>query len=116
MVRLEYSQIVRRKMRELQQELTLQYGETQTKKIIGSIVKGVRILEVFPEAGIEVSKVYDVDCDYRYLFVRHNYFFYRQVNETTVIVLEMFHEKEDFMQKLFGINTTSQDTLEYWSE
>ena len=45
-----------------------------------------------------------------------NYFFYRMSDNNTIIILEMFHEKEDFMRKLFGIVTTSQDTIDYWGE
>ena len=30
--------------------------------------------------------------------------------------LEIFEENEDFMYKLFGITTTTQDTDDYWDE
>lgn len=35
-------------------------------------------------------------------------------DEYTVIILEMFNKKEDFMKKLFGIVTTSQEKIDYW--
>ena len=50
------------------------------------------------------------------IFVEHNYFFYRLTANETILILEMFHEKEDFMRKLFGIVTTSQETIDYWKE
>lgn len=28
----------------------------------------------------------------------------------------LYHEKEDFMWQLFGIDTTPQDTIDYWDE
>ncbi len=59
--------------------------------------------------------MYGIDCDYRYLYIAHNYLFYR-IEENTVIVTEIFDEREDFMYKLFGITTTSQDSLDYWGE
>ncbi len=59
---------------------------------------------------------YDIQCDYNYIFVGHHYFFYRIKDKDTVLILEMFHEKEDFMRKLFGIVTTSQETIDYWKE
>ncbi len=34
----------------------------------------------------------------------------------TIRGLEIFEEKEDFMYKLFGITTTTQDTDDYWDE
>lgn len=77
------------------------------------ITKGVRRLEVFPQSGIRVSSQYDIECDYNYIFVEYNYFFYRMKDKNTVLVLDVFHEKEDFMRKLFGIVTTSQETIDY---
>lgn len=116
MIKLEYSQIVRKKLIELRKELSKNYGESESKKIMQKITKGVRRLEVFPQSGIRVSSQYDIECDYNYIFVEHNYFFYRMKDKHTVLVLDMFHEKEDFMRKLFGIVTTSQETIDYWKE
>lgn len=58
---------------------------------------------------------YDLKYDYYILFTEHNYFVYR-IMEDIVMIFEIFNEKEDFMYQLFGIVTTSQDTIEYWSE
>ena len=87
MAKLEYSQIVRRKLKKLRSELTQR-----------------------------ISSQYDAESDYSYIFVEHNYFFYRLTATETILILEMFHEKEDFMRKLFGIVTTSQETIDYWKE
>ena len=87
MAKLEYSQIVRRKLKKLRSELTQR-----------------------------ISSQYDGESDYSYIFVEHNYFFYRLTANETILILEMFHEKEDFMRKLFGIVTTSQETIDYWKE
>lgn len=116
MVKLEYSQIVRRKLHELRNELAQSYGENISKKVLFNIAKGVRRLEAFPQSGIRISSQYDIESDYRYIFVEHNYFFYRIKGNNTVLVLEMFHEKEDFMRKLFGIESTSRETEDYWDE
>lgn len=116
MIRLEYSQIVREKLKRLQNELTQAYGENNSKKIISKITKGIRQLEIFPLSGTKISSLYDIVCDYRYIFIEHNYFFYRMKDNDVVLILEMFHEKEDFMRKLFGIVTTSQETMDYWGE
>ena len=63
---------------------------------------------------------YDLDCDYYMLFIEHNYFIYRILEDMIMIlmimILEIFNEKEDFMYQLFGIVTTSQDTLDHWGE
>lgn len=116
MIRLEYSQIVRRKLKKLRNELTENYGEKCSKRILLNITQGVRRLETFPKSGTKISSQYDIESDYRYIFVEHNYFFYRIKDKNTILILEMFHEKEDFMRKLFGIESTSQDTIDYWGE
>lgn len=116
MVRLEYSQIVRRKLKKLRNELTQNYGENNSKRIMCNITKAVRQLEIFPQSGKRFSSQYDIECDYSYIFVEHNYFFYRIKDKDTILVLEMFHEKEDFMRQLFGIITTSRETTDYWGE
>ncbi|MDE7319447.1 MAG: type II toxin-antitoxin system RelE/ParE family toxin [Lachnospiraceae bacterium] len=116
MVRLEYSQIVRKKLKKLRNDLTQSYGENNAEKILRKITKGIRRLEMFPQSGKKVSLQYDIECDYHYIFIEHNYFFYRMKDKDTIVVLEMFNEKEDFMGKLFGIVTTSQETIDYWGE
>lgn len=58
---------------------------------------------------------YGLNCDYYMLFIAHNYFIYRIAGEM-IIILEIFNEKEDFMYQMFGISTTTQDTLDYWNE
>lgn len=116
MVRLEYSQVVRKKLKNLRNKLTQNYGKDNSKKIMRNITKGIRRLEAFPQSGTRISSQYDIECDYSYIFIEHNYFFYRIKDNNAILILEMFHEKEDFMQKLFGVVTTSQETIDYWKE
>ncbi len=103
-------------MKKLRNELTQNYGENNSKKVMSNITNGVRRLETFPQSGTRISSQYDIECDYSYIFVEHNYFIYRIKDKDTILILEMFHEKEDFIRKLFGIVTTSQETIDYWGE
>ena len=41
--------------------------------------------------------------------------FYR-IEENRIIIVEMFDDREDFMYKLFGIRSISQESSEYWDE
>ncbi|MBD5158026.1 MAG: type II toxin-antitoxin system RelE/ParE family toxin [Butyrivibrio sp.] len=116
MLKLEYSQTVRKKLKLLKAELTQSYDEDKATAIIVKIVKSIRRLQIFPQSGAAVSSQYGVECNYRYIFAEHNYFFYRVRDKDTVLILEMFNEKEDFMRNLFGIITTSQETMDYWGE
>jgi plasmid stabilization system protein ParE len=112
---LEYSQIVRRKLKNLKIELTEEYGAERSKKIIGEMTKAVRRLEKFSDSGVDISQMYDVDTDYFYVFTHHNYFIYR-IEGDRVIIAQMFNEKEDFMMKLFRISGRTQESIDYWGE
>ena len=59
--------------------------------------------------------MFDVISDYRYLFVSRNYVFYR-IESDCIKIINIYNEKEDFMWQLFGIDTTPQETLDYWGE
>ena len=115
MKRVEYSQLVRRKLKMLKVRLTVEFGTKVATKALRDIVNAVRGLEVFEEKGVSVASMYGIECDYRYLVVGRNYLFYR-IEPEKIIIVEMFDDREDFMYKLFGITTTSQETLEYWDE
>lgn len=115
MKKLEYSQVVRRKLKALKVRLTDEFGSEAARKALKKITDAARGLEDFAEKGVSVSSLYDIDCDYRYLYAGHNYLFYR-IEKDRIIIVEMFDEREDFIYKLFGISSISQDSLDYWGE
>lgn len=115
MKKVEYSQVVKRKLKALRGRLTSEFGSLVSRKSVKQITDAVRDLENFAEKGVSVSSMYDIDCDYRYLYAGHNYLFYR-IEKDKIIIVEMFDDREDFMYKLFGVSTTSQESLDYWEE
>lgn len=115
MKKVEYSQIVRQKIKNLRAELTRKFSAEVSRKSIKKITTAVKKLSEFEKMGISVSKMYEIDCDYRYIYVAHNYLFYR-VERDQIIIVEMFDERENFLQKLFGVRTTLQNMLDYWEE
>lgn len=102
-------------MRSLQEYLNEQFGESVSNKVLTSLAEAMENLGVFPEKGIRISEMYDLDTDYHYLFSNHNYIVYR-FNDEQVVVLEMFDERQDFMNTLFGISGRSQESIEFWGE
>lgn len=54
--------------------------------------------------GVSIREQYGLDCDYYMLFVEYNYFVYR-ILEDSVVILEIFNEKEDFVYQMFGVVT-----------
>ena len=115
MKKVEYSQIVRRKLKNLRTRLTSEFGAEVSRKSVKQITDAARVLEDFEEKGISVSSMYGIECDYRYIYTGRNYLFYR-IESDKIIIAEMFDEREDFMYKLFGITTTTQEALDYWDE
>ena len=115
MKKVEYSQIVRRKLKNLRARLTSEFGAEVSRKSVKQITDAARGLEDFEEKGISVSSMYGIECDYRYIYTGRNYLFYR-IESDKIIIAEMFDEREDFMYKLFGITTTTQEALDYWDE
>lgn len=115
MKKVEYSQIVRRKLGTLRARLTKEFGSEVSRKSIKQITDAARGLESFEEKGISVQAMYGIECDYRYIYAGHNYLFYR-IEKGKIIIAEMFDDREDFMYKLFGITTTTQESIDYWGE
>ena len=112
---VEYSQIVRKKLNLLKEDLTERFDLTTAMKGIRKITTSVKQLSNYPKKGMSVSDVFGVDTDFRYLYVDHNYIFY-YIEDKRVIIAELFDEREDFMYKLFGISSRSVDSEEYWGE
>lgn len=115
MKKVEYSQIVRRKLKNLRARLTSEFGAEVSRKSIKQITDAARGLEDFEERGISVSSMYGIECDYRYIYAGRNYLFYR-IESDKIIIAEMFDEREDFMYKLFGVTSTTEESLDYWDE
>lgn len=62
----------------------------------------VKLLQDFPNMGIELEKISGIPSEYRYLFCKPNYVFYR-VEKETVRIIRVLHERQDYMRTLFGI-------------
>ncbi len=109
MKRLEYSPQARRKMKQIRTTIIEEYGEAVAEKVIRKMLNAFRSLEQFDARGISVAEMFGVDTEYRYLYTEHNYAFYRTEGET-VKILDILHEREDFMQILFGIETLTDNS------
>jgi plasmid stabilization system protein ParE len=107
--------VVKAKLKKLKQDLVERFGEETALGTVSLIMREIHLLADHEELGIDISGLYDVDTPYRYLFSNHNYFIYRLEDEAVVIV-NMFHEKEDYMQKLFGCSGRTQESIDYWGE
>lgn len=115
MKKVVYSQLVKRKLQALKTTLAEEHGEQKAKEILTAMADHVDMLGQHEESGVSISRMYEINTDYRYLFTDHHYFIYR-IEEKKVIIVQMFNEHEDFMMKLFGVSGRTQESIDYWGE
>ncbi|MBQ6293361.1 MAG: type II toxin-antitoxin system RelE/ParE family toxin [Lachnospiraceae bacterium] len=115
MKKLEFSPLVRNKLRRLKLHLLSEYGDTTAIKILRGIIEDAEKLMMFDEIGTDISKLYDLDTEYWYLFTHQHYLIFRR-EKKKVIIVQIFHEREDFMMKLFGISGRTQESIDYWGD
>lgn len=113
--KIVYSAIALSKRRAIKKDIKERYGQITADRSSKHMSDTLAKLKEFPQMGISMSEQYGLECDYYMLFISHNYFIYR-ITDDMIMILEIFNEKEDFMYQMFGIVTTSQETLDYWGE
>ena len=115
MKKIKYTPDAAEKLRAINSAITAQYGSKKAKEVVGKITRAIRGLIDNEQKGPAVEKMFDVISDYRYIFVSKNYVFYR-IEDDCIKIINIYNEKEDFMWLLFGIDTTPQETIDYWNE
>lgn len=115
MKKIKYSPDAADKLRRIKREITNQYGENKAKEIIKTIRNSINDLCNNEKKGPQISELFDIITDYRYLIVSRNYVFYR-IDGNFIRIINIYHEREDFMYQLFVINTIQQDIIDYWEE
>ena len=115
MKKIKYTPDAADKLRELKKAITQSYGADKAIEIVKKITDAIRELGTNEKKGPAVSQMFGVYTDYRFLFISHNYVFYR-IEDECIRIVNLYHEREDFMWKLFGIETVQQETLDYWNE
>lgn len=118
MYEIIYSPIVQEKLAVLKSKLTELCGEKAGKKRFLAVIDDFEVRLNFSNTGIPIKTMYDVEKEFEKYFIIYshkNYFLY-YIEENRVNVMEMYDERQDFAKSMFGIITTSQETLDYWDE
>lgn len=115
MKKLKYSPDAREKLKQIKRYIVQNFGIDTANKVVKEMTKAFRDLQQYENKGVSVDSVLGIPCDYRMLYVRHNYVFY-QIEADVIKIVDIYNEKEDFMWKLFGIKTTTEETADYWEE
>lgn len=115
MKKLVYSPEYKRKLLEIKKYLDIRFGTDIRKKTLRMITDRIRQLQKHEESGVSMKVLYGTNTDYRYVFVAHNYVFYR-IDAGHIRVVNIYHEREDFMRDLFGISSVDEDSEAYWDD
>lgn len=85
------------------------------QKRISKITKSIRGLVGTPHKGSTVESMLGISIPYYFLHVEHHYIFYR-VEKEIIFISDIYNEREDFMQKMFGMKLRTQESQDYWGE
>lgn len=115
MKKVLYSPDAVEKIRSIERKVRLELGNETAQRVKETIVSRIRSLGDMEYQGVSMYEMYGVTPDYYRLFVAHNYVFYL-IEEDRILVVNLYHEKEDHMYRLFGIRSVSDDSEAYWDE
>lgn len=115
MKKVLYSPDVIEKLQEIKQNIRVKYGVQTSNKIIKNILSAIKEIRTYENKGVSVASMTGIPCEYRMIFTEHNYVFYK-IEKTAILIIDINNEKEDFMWKLFGIKTISDEIEDYWNE
>lgn len=115
MKKLVYSYRYKVKLKEIKRYLEIRFGNMVSKRTLREITDKLHYLQQYENSGVSIRELFGINTDYRYVYVAHNYVFYRSEADSIYIV-NIYNEREDYMMKLFGIKTTTQETEDYWGE
>lgn len=115
MKKVVYSPDAIEKIQKIERQVRAEYGDNTARKVKKAITARIRSLQTLEGQGVSMYDLFGVTPDYRRLFVAHNYVFYLIEGETIQIV-NLYHEKEDFMYKLFGVISTDEEAEAYWDD
>jgi len=88
--------------------ITSRHGADVAQKSLRRITTSARRLERFPEEGPSLAGLINISTDYRYLYVRPNYLFYR-IEGNCVKIVRVLNEKQDIYNILFGLSTVTDE-------
>ena len=110
---INYSPDSKEKLIELKQYLFTAFGESTEKKVLRQIINEINLLKDNPELGPSVEELCQLPTPYRILRINQNYIFYR-IDSDTIYIVDIYNEKENFMQSLFGISLRTDESRNFW--
>ena len=95
MYKSEYAPRAMDDMARIKEYITLQHGANVAGKSLRRSTSSARQLEKFPEEGPGLEELILVSTDYRYLYIKPNYLFYR-IEGNCVKAVRVLNEQQEF--------------------
>ena len=108
MFKLDYAPRAMDDLARMKDFITSRHGADVAQKSLRRITTSARRLERFPEEGPSLAGLINISTDYRYLYVRPNYLFYR-IEGNCVKIVRVLNEKPDIYNILFGLSTVTDE-------
>ncbi|WP_024736600.1 type II toxin-antitoxin system RelE/ParE family toxin [Enterocloster asparagiformis] len=108
MFKLDYAPRAMDDLARMKDFITSRHGADVAQKSLRRITTSARRLERFPEEGPSLAGLINISTDYRYLYVRPNYLFYR-FEGNCVKIVRVLNEKQDIYNILFGLSTVTDE-------
>lgn len=108
MFKLDYAPRAMDDLARMKDFITSRHGADVAQKSLRRITISARRLERFPEEGPSLAGLINISTDYRYLYVRPNYLFYR-IEGNCVKIVRVLNEKQDIYNILFGLSTVTDE-------
>ena len=108
MFKLDYAARAMDDLARMKDFITSRHGADVAQKSLRRITTSARRLERFPEEGPSLAGLINISTDYRYLYVRPNYLFYR-IEGNCVKIVRVLNEKQDIYNILFGLSTVTDE-------
>lgn len=115
MKKILYSPNAIEKLQKIKWNIRVKYGVQISNRIIKNILSAIKELRIYENKGSSVARMTGIPCEYRMIFTEHNYVFYK-IEKMSILIIDIYNEREGFMWQLFGIKTTSDEIQDYWNE
>ena len=115
MKKIVYSPDAIEKIQKIERQVRAEYGSQTAQKVKKAITARIRSLQRLEKQGVSMYDLYGVTPDYHRLYVAHNYIFY-YIEGDVIKIVNLYNEKEDFIYKMFGINSTDEEAEAYWDD
>lgn len=105
-MRIDYSPMALEDLKDINDYLLENWGESMAKKSLRKIISDINTLSEYGRLGSDLGQIIDVPTKYRYILSEKNYvFYYLEVDKIKIV--RVLHERQNYMEKLFGDSSQS---------